>query len=222
VLKPSSEGTAPTVTIVDYGAGNLHSVRRALRAVGQQPLVTSDPRAVERAEGLVLPGVGSANDAMQALRRLDLVEVLRAYAASGRPLLGVCVGQQLLFEWSEEGGGTECLGILAGTVERFPAGELKVPHLGWNTVALRRAHPLVEGVPSPSYFYFVHSYYVNPKDAAAALGQTDYGLVFASLVAHRNVLATQFHAEKSAALGLRLYANFARIVAAARAPAAVP
>jgi imidazole glycerol-phosphate synthase subunit HisH len=233
VPKPPPE--APIITIVDYGAGNLHSVRRALESVGQRPLVTSDPREVDRAKSVVFPGVGSANDAMKALRTLGLVEPLREYAASGRPFLGVCVGLQLLYDWSEEGGGTECLGILSGTVRRFPSGELKgshgvpgdamgtlkVPHLGWNTVSLRFPHPLVEGLPDGGYFYFVHSYYAAPLDPETVLGQTDYGLDFASIVAQDNVLATQFHPEKSAALGLRLYANFAAIAAAERAQATV-
>jgi glutamine amidotransferase len=216
VPKPP-ETEAPTITVVDYGAGNLHSVRRALEAVGQHPLITDDPRAVDRAEAVVFPGVGSAQDAMRALHRLDLVGSLREFAASGRPLFGVCVGLQVLYDGSEEGGGTECLGILPGTIKQFPAGALKVPHLGWNTVSLRFAHPLVEGVPDDSYFYFVHSYYPVPDEPATALGETDYGVRFASIVARANIVATQFHPEKSADLGLGLYACFARIVERARA-----
>jgi len=210
----------PEITIVDFDAGNLHSVNRALRAVGQHTRITSDPRDVDRAEALVLPGVGSAQDAMRKLNERDLVASLREYAASGRPFLGVCVGLQLLFDGSEEGGGVECLRILPGSVRRFADQPgLKVPQIGWNAVRLRDpAHPLVEGIPDSTYFYFVHSYYAEPAEPEVALGVTDYGLDFASVVASHNVLATQFHPEKSADLGLRLYANFARLAAAERVP----
>jgi glutamine amidotransferase len=208
-----------TITVVDYGASNLRSVQRALEAVGHHPRVTSDPHDVERADGLVLPGVGSANDAMKAIRARDLEAPLRDYAASGRSFLGVCVGLQLLFDWSEEGGGTGCLGIVPGVVRRFAARpdlDLKVPHMGWNTVALRQERPLLEGVPDGSHFYFVHSYYAEPTDPAATLGETDYGVPFAAIVGRENVVATQFHPEKSAAYGLRLYENFARLLRQAR------
>ncbi len=209
----------PEIVLVDYGAGNMRSVQRALEAVGQQPLVTSDPRDLAHARGIVLPGVGSAQDAMRALARLDLIASLRDYAASGRPFLGVCVGQQLLFDASEEGGGVECLGILPGIVRRFPSDRgLKVPQIGWNTVWLKYEHPLLDGIPNASYFYFVHSYYVDPAEREMTLGATEYGIDFASVVARENVVATQFHPEKSADLGLRLYANFARIVETACHP----
>lgn len=205
----------PEIALVDYGAGNMRSVQRALEAVGQQPLVTSDPRDLEHAAGLVLPGVGSAQDAMRELTRLGLVEPLQAYAASGRPFFGVCVGQQLLFDSSEEGGGVECLGILPGVVRKFPAeAGLKVPQIGWNDVWFKYDHPLVAEIPNASYFYFVHSYYVEPSDAEVTLGVTTYGVDFAAIVARDNVVAVQFHPEKSADMGLRMYANFARIVAA--------
>jgi glutamine amidotransferase len=209
VLRPP-----PELVVVDYDAGNLRSVQRALEAVGQQPRVTSDPRDVERAEALVLPGVGSAQDCMRKLAVRGLVEPLRAYAASGRPFLGVCVGLQLLFDGSEEGGGVECLGILPGTVRRFPMENgLKVPQIGWNSVRIRRAHPLLEAIPDGTYFYFVHSYYADPRDGDFTLATADYGVEFAAIVAHDNIVATQFHPEKSADLGLRLYRNFGRIAA---------
>jgi glutamine amidotransferase len=204
--------------VVDYGAGNLRSVRRALEAVGQEPVVASDARTIERARGLVLPGVGSAHDAMQALHRLGLVRPLRDYAASGRPFLGVCVGLQLLFDWSEEGGGAECLGIIPGTVRRFQAAaaaSLKVPHMGWNSVWLKYEHPLLAGVPNDSHFYFVHSYYADPVDRASVIGETSYGVDFAAIVARDNVAGVQFHPEKSAELGLRLYENFANQITGA-------
>ncbi|HEX8966501.1 MAG TPA: imidazole glycerol phosphate synthase subunit HisH [Chloroflexota bacterium] len=207
----------PEIVVVDYDAGNLRSVQRALEAVGLQPLVTSDPRAIERAGALVLPGVGSAQDCMRKLATRDLVGVVRDYAASGRPFLGVCVGLQLLFDASEEGGGVECLGILPGTVRRFPSlPGLKVPQIGWNDVRFTRAHPLLEGIPDGSYFYFVHGYYAEPSDPAITLGVADYGCAFAAIVARDNIVATQFHPEKSADLGLRLYANFGRMAAGSR------
>jgi imidazole glycerol-phosphate synthase subunit HisH len=202
----------PEIVVVDYDAGNLRSVQRALEAVGLQPRVTSDPRDVDRAEALVLPGVGSAQDCMRKLASRDLVASVKEYAASSRPFLGVCIGLQLLFDGSEEGGGVECLGILPGTVRRFPGGGgLKVPQIGWNSLALKRDHPLLEEIPDGSYFYFVHGYYADPADPGMTVAVADYGGDFAAVVAHDNVVATQFHPEKSADLGLRLYANFGRI-----------
>ena len=212
----------PEIVVVDYDAGNLRSVQRALEAVGQRPLVTSDPRAVAKAEALVLPGVGSAQDCMRKLIARDLAEPLKDYAASGRPFLGVCVGLQLLFDASEEGGGVECLGILPGMVRRFQNQDgLKVPQIGWNAVSLRYDHPLLDGIPGGTYFYFVHSYYADPSDAEVTLGQAEYGVDFAAIVARENVVATQFHPEKSADMGLRIYQNFGRIAAVSRQTSAV-
>jgi glutamine amidotransferase len=207
---------APEIIVVDYDAGNLRSVQRALEAVGQRARVTPDPRDVERAEALVLPGVGSAQDCMRKLADRGLVEPLKVYAASGRPFLGVCVGLQLLFDGSEEGGGVECLGILPGTVRRFPSeAGLKIPQIGWNNVSIAQRHPLLDDVPDGTYFYFVHSYYAAPAQPSMTVGAATYGVDFAAIVAHENVVATQFHPEKSADLGLRLYANFGRIAAGA-------
>ena len=202
----------PEIVVVDYDAGNLRSVQRALEAVGQRVRVTPDPREVYAAEALVLPGVGSAQDCMRKLAERDLIAPLREYAASGCPFLGVCVGLQLLYDGSEEGGGVECLGILRGTVRRFPGNRgLKVPQIGWNSVSIRREHPLLDGVPDGTYFYFVHGYYADPADSGTVVATADYGVDFAAIVAQDNVVATQFHPEKSADFGLRLYANFARI-----------
>ena len=212
----------PEIVVVDYDAGNLRSVQRALEAVGQRVLVTSDPRAVERAEALVLPGVGSAQDCMRKLVARDLAEPVKDYAASGRPFLGVCVGLQLLFDGSEEGGGVECLGILQGMVRRFENRDgLKVPQIGWNAVTLKYDHPLLDGIPGGSYFYFVHSYYADPADASVTIGEAEYGVDFAAIVASENVVATQFHPEKSADMGLRIYRNFGRIAALSSQPSAV-
>ena len=205
------------IAILDYGAGNLRSVAKALETVGGTPTLTDDPAIFGQADGLVVPGQGSAVDAMRNLERLGLVEPLKQYVASGRPFLGVCLGEQIIFESSEEGPGVTCLGLVPGAVRRLPGGQ-KVPQIGWNTVRFRRSHPLLEGVPDESYFYFVHSYYVDPSDPSDVVGETDYGVTFASVVARGNVFATQFHPEKSAGIGLRIYRNFARLVASS-APA---
>jgi glutamine amidotransferase len=202
------------VVIVDYGAGNLHSVSRAVVNAGTRPLVTSSPSYVGDAEALIVPGVGAAADTMKNLRESGFVEPIREYIASGRPFLGVCMGQQALFDVSEEGGEHECLGILPGRVVRFSNG-LKVPHIGWNQVRIVRQHPIFEGIADGSYFYFLNSYYPQPADPEIVIGETEYGLTFASVVARDNVVATQFHPEKSGEAGLRMYANFLKIAATA-------
>lgn len=197
------------VVIIDYDASNLHSVRKALEALGHRPLISNDPGEVAASDALVLPGVGAAGDAMRHLRELKLVAVLRRFAEQGKPFFGVCVGMQLLFEWSEEDGGIEGLGLLAGRVRRLPPGP-KVPHMGWNSVQRHRPHPLFAAVPNHAYFYFVHSYYPEPADPSVILGETEHGICFASAVARDNLVGVQFHPEKSGTLGLRLYANFVR------------
>lgn len=202
----------PAVVIVDYGAGNLRSVARAVAHAGYAPVVTADAAAVADADCVILPGVGAAADTMANLRRCELVEPLRTYIASGRPFLGVCMGMQALFDLSLEGGEHPCLGVLPGRIVRFPAG-MTVPHMGWNTVELRgdgaARHPVFEGIADGEYFYFVHSYYPEPADPALVIAETGYGAVrFASVVGRGNVIATQFHPEKSGRAGLRLYANF--------------
>ncbi len=202
------------LVIVDYGAGNLRSVARAVTHAGGEPLITSSSRDVESAGALIVPGVGAAADTMSNLRRHDMVEPIREYIASGRPFLGVCMGQQALFEVSEEGGEHPCLGILPGRVVRLPEG-LKVPHMGWNQVRIVRPHPIFEAIPDGSYFYFVHSYYPRPDDSEIVVGETEYGVTFPSVVARDNLVATQFHPEKSGAIGLRMYENFLRIAAGA-------
>ncbi len=199
------------VVIVDYGAGNLRSVARAVAHAGVEPLVTAVPDRLADAKALIVPGVGAAEDTMANLRHAGLVEPILDYIASGRPFLGVCMGQQALFEVSEEGGEHPCLGVLPGRIVRFPRG-MTVPHMGWNTVEMRAEHPVFEGIPDGSYFYFVHSYHPAPSDDAVVLGETEYeGVRFASVVGRDNVVATQFHPEKSGRMGLRLYANFLRL-----------
>jgi len=197
--------SAPLV-VVDYGAGNLRSVEQALRALHYEPRVTSDPSEVERAQAVILPGVGAAGQIMRSLRAHELDEAVRAYVASDRPFLGVCMGMQVLMDWSEEDGGQECLGVFSGTVRRLKVTG-KVPHMGWNVVRQRKPHPIWEGVPDESYFYFVHSFAVQPTENVCA-STTDYETDFVSALARDHVFATQFHPEKSGRLGLQIYRNF--------------
>lgn len=198
------------VVIVDYGAGNLRSVARAVAHAGVEAVVSAEARVVERAKALIVPGVGAAANTMANLRESGLDGPIREYIAAGKPFLGVCMGFQALFDFSEEGGRHECLGVLPGKIVRFPQG-LTVPHIGWNTVELIREHPVFEGIPSGSYFYFVHSYYPQPEDESTVIGETEYGVRFPAVMGEGNLIATQFHPEKSSEAGLRLYANFLRL-----------
>lgn len=206
------------IAVLDYGMGNLRSVARALEHVAPKVrvLITGQAGDVDAADRVVFPGQGAMPDCMRQLAASGLREAVMR-AARAKPLFGVCVGEQMLFEHSEEGD-TPGLGVLPGRVLRFPAGappsggaaRLKVPHMGWNRVLQVRAHPLWAGVPDRARFYFVHSYYASPARADLTVGETDYGLRFTSAVARDNIFATQFHPEKSAANGLRLYENFVR------------
>ena len=196
------------IAIVDYGAGNLRSVAKAVEKLGYSPEVTGDPQKVRNAKAVILPGVGASDSAMTALEERGLVEPLRAVIRDGVPFFGVCLGLQLLLESSEEGS-MPCLSVVPGRVKRFP-NSVKTPHMGWNEVNFERPHPVLEGVESGSYFYFVHSYYADPEDQSLVLGTTDYASQFCSVIARDNLVATQFHPEKSGALGLRLYENFLR------------
>jgi glutamine amidotransferase len=195
------------IVVVDYGAGNLRSVSRALAHAGVAPLVTEDPAALAKADGVVLPGVGAAGSAMEGLGSRRLVSPLRDYVASGRPLLGVCLGLQVFLSGSDEDGGVECLGFIPGRVVRLPEG-LKIPHIGWNQVEQTGPHPIFAKIPDGADFYFVHSYYAVAEDPASVIGATEYGVSFASVLARDNVVATQFHPEKSARDGLQIYQNF--------------
>jgi glutamine amidotransferase len=197
------------VVIVDYGAGNLRSVARAIAHNGFEPIVTCEAKAIESANALVLPGVGAAADTMRNLLHGGLVEPIRDYVDSGRPFLGVCMGQQALLTLSEEGGEHPCLDVIPGRVKRLPSGR-KVPHMGWNRVRQRVDHPVFEGIEDGAYFYFVHSYYPVPEADDEVIGETEYGVTFASVLARDNVVATQFHPEKSGEDGLRFYGNFLR------------
>ena len=195
------------IAIIDYGAGNLRSVSRAVALHTPDFVVTQDPADVERAAAVILPGVGAAGDTIRGLERHGMIDVVHATIASGKPYFGICMGMQVLLTASEEDGGTPCLDIYPGTVRRFPKG-LTVPHMGWNQVRQTQEHPMFAGIPDDAFFYFVHSYYTDPDDTALTAGATDYGVTFPSVIAQENVFATQFHPEKSAAMGLRLYENF--------------
>ena len=206
-----------TIAIIDYGMGNLHSIAKALEHVAEDTRVqvSAEPGVILSADRVVFPGVGGIGHTMQALTRTGLGDVARE-AASDKPLLCICVGMQALFERSEENGGTACLGLVKGEVKRFadtmtgPDGhKLKVPHMGWNPVR-QAPHPLWEGIPQDSRFYFVHSYYTAPEDSALIAGRTDYGGEFCSALARENLFAVQFHPEKSQQAGLTLLGNFSR------------
>jgi len=202
------------IAIIDYKAGNLTSVQRALAFLGHDSVITSSPREVVAAERIVFPGVGAAGTAMFDLMRLKLDKALLEAYGQGKPILGICLGTQIVMEWSEENQ-TRCLGIIKGEVLRFPdhlseqrGRKLKVPHMGWNRVNLNREHPLFAGIDPESEFYFVHSYYPAPKENQDILGETSYGISFASVLALENLVAVQFHPEKSGRPGLRLLSNF--------------
>ena len=197
------------IAVVDYGLGNLGSVTNAFRHVGAPVTLTGDPEALRAARALVLPGDGAFGTAMEELRARGLLGVIRDAVSAEKPLLGICVGMQLLFEHSDEDGGVSCLGVLDGVVERFRPGEaaIKVPHMGWNTVA-HDGDPLFAGIPSGERFYFVHSYYCAPDAALRINAVTDHGGKFAAGVRRDNLVAVQFHPEKSGEPGLRLLRNF--------------
>jgi glutamine amidotransferase len=197
------------VGIIDYGLGNLRSVEKAFAANGCDAVVSADERVLRTAERLVLPGVGAFAACMAGLAEHGFDQLVRERVAQGTPLLGVCVGMQMLFEESEEFGQTRGLGLLRGRVRRF-SDDLVVPQVGWNQIRQRVAHPLFEGIADEAFFYFVHSFYCEPSDASVVLGETDYGVSYASVVTQDNLSGVQFHPEKSQAAGLRLLANFAR------------
>ena len=198
------------VAIIDYGVGNLRSVEKAFEATGCEAIVSGDESVLRKAERLVLPGVGAFAACMNALTERGFDRLVRERVEDGTPLLGVCVGMQLLFEESDEFGSTPGLGLLRGTVKRFND-EFVVPHVGWNRIFQIRKNPLFTDVANGSFFYFVHSYYCEPDDKSVAAGETQYGIRYASVVAHKNICGVQFHPEKSQDAGLRLLKNFARL-----------
>ena len=202
------------VVVIDYQSGNIRSVTRALESVGVSPLITGDPSELPGADAVVFPGVGSGPAAMSALESRGLVAPLREYVESGRPFLGICLGLQLLLDRTEEGDAS-CLGIIPGSVRRLPEG-LKVPHMGWNSVTVQAEHALLDGIPQNSHFYFVHSYYASPSESSWVAGSTEYGVPFCSVYAHGNLVATQFHPEKSGPVGLVIYRNFLSMIEKSR------
>jgi imidazole glycerol-phosphate synthase subunit HisH len=199
------------IAIADYGMGNRRSVEKALEHVGARPVITADHSAIRSADGVILPGVGAFPEAMRNVMRLGLDEVLRERAASGAPVLGICLGLQLLFERSSEHEGAAGLGLLAGEVT--PLRAPKLPHIGWNLVTFERASALTEGLGDAAAFYHVHSLACRPSDPGDVIGRGEYGAPFVSIAGRGNVLGVQFHPEKSSRDGLALLANFARICA---------
>jgi glutamine amidotransferase len=206
MLKYRTNG-GKVITIVDYGAGNLRSVVNAITKLGYQAKITSSPRDLLNAQAVILPGVGASAATMENLKRLGLVSPICQLIVDGRPFFGVCIGLQVLFTSTDEGGWHECLGVIPGRVRKLPSG-LKIPHMGWNQVKQKVSHLVFEGIPDEANFYFVHSYYVEPDDKSLVAGETDYGIPICSVIARGNLVATQFHPEKSGEFGLKMYANF--------------
>ncbi len=198
------------IVIVDYGAGNLRSVSNAITKLGYQAKITTSPSEVLNAQAIILPGVGAAADTVANLKRLGMVDPIRQVIAEGRPFFGVCIGLQILFTGTEEGGWHKCLDVIPGRVKRLPSGQ-KIPHMGWNQVKQRVCHPVFAGILDEAYFYFVHSFYVEPVDKSLVAGETEYGIPICSVIARGNLIATQFHPEKSGEFGLRIYDNFIKL-----------
>jgi glutamine amidotransferase len=196
------------ISIVDYGVGNLHSIRRGIELAGADARVTSDRSEIEASDAIVLPGVGAFDDAMDGLK--DKLEPIMDAVQGGKPLLGICLGMQLLLTRSEEGRSMG-LNIIPGEVVRLPKGQ-KVPQMGWNSLEIRREHPIIAGIAPASYVYFVHSYYTRPKDSSAILTTTDYGIDFPSIIAQDSIIGVQFHPEKSSKIGLQMLKNFVGMV----------
>lgn len=202
--------TIQDIAVIDYGAGNLPNVMRALTHVGARPVATSDPDVVDKAGVVVFPGVGATLDTMESLQRLEMVEAIRESVRSGKPVLGICVGMQVLCDTSEEFEDHACLGIVGGHVRMLPDGQ-KVPQIGWNQVYYAntvKQHPLFNDIADGSDFYFVHSYYCDVTDAQVIVGTTKYGIPFPSAIMRDNLVAVQFHPEKSGYYGLKLLSNF--------------
>ena len=200
------------IAVIDYGMGNLGSVSNALRSLGGKVRVTQKASDLKKADKIVLPGVGAFRDAMDALGRLNLLDPLKEELASKKPYLGICLGLELLFEKSEEGGSSNGLGVLKGNVVKFEGAGLKVPHMGWNQVRIiNKDCPLFRGIEDSTFFYFVHSYYALPMDRKITAASTDYGGEFTSMVWKDNIYAVQYHPERSQEVGLRFLENFMRL-----------
>ncbi|KQC10302.1 MAG: imidazole glycerol phosphate synthase subunit HisH [Smithella sp. SDB] len=201
------------IAIINYNAGNITSVARALQNIGKKYIITDDTKKLDDASRIIFPGVGAAGEAMAYLRQKNLDTWLKTYIKTGKPLLGICLGTQIILDYSEENK-TECIGLVAGSTKRFPekliseGQALKIPHMGWNSVKLYRSHPVFNNVSPDAEFYFVHSYHPAPSDDAVVLGTTDYGMTFCSVLAKDNLVAMQFHPEKSGRPGLQILKNF--------------
>lgn len=198
------------IAIIDYGAGNLMSVKKALDFIGEESIITAKPEEIEFADRVILPGVGSFGDAMDSMKQRGLVETVKNAALSGKPFLGICLGLQLLFAKSDESPEASGLGVLKGDISLIPSDKLKVPHIGWNSVEISENSRLFKGIPQDTYFYFVHSYYLNNAEISDVAAVTHYGVDIECAVEHGNLFATQFHPEKSGEAGLELLKNFAR------------
>lgn len=197
------------IAIIDYGAGNIRSVYKALRHIGAECEITNDKNKIMNADAAILPGQGSFGDCMGSMKQSGIMSVVREFMNSGKPFLGICVGLQLLFESSEESEGVEGLSVFGGTIRRIPNGEgLKIPHMGWNSIEIKADSPLFKDVKNGSYVYFVHSYYLDSPDKSIVSAQTSYGVTIDAAVEKGNVFATQFHPEKSGDVGLRILENF--------------
>lgn len=199
------------IVIVDYGSGNLRSVQRGFERAGFPSILTRDPNVVAEASHLVVPGVGAFSDCMANLETLELLEPIRSIIEADKPYLGICLGLQILFSEGTEFGVRSGLGVFPGQVVRFPKNELKVPHMGWNQIEIQKETPVLKRIPNQSYFYFVHSYYGEPKERDCTATTTDYGVCFSSAVAQGRLFACQFHPEKSQEIGRTLLENFARL-----------
>ncbi|MFH1762163.1 MAG: imidazole glycerol phosphate synthase subunit HisH [bacterium] len=203
------------IAIIDYKAGNLTSVKRAVDKLGYDNFITNDPDTVLKADRIIFPGVGAAPQAMDNLKKHGIDSILKKAAEAGKPVLGICLGTQIILAHSQEGP-IDCVGLFPGIVKKFPKDlktdgqRLKIPHMGWNSVNFTKDHPVFKNVKNNSEFYFVHSYYPSPDQDKFIAGQTDYGIIFTSIIAHRNILAFQFHPEKSGKTGLKLLDNFCR------------
>lgn len=202
------------IAIVDYGMGNLRSVSKAFQSQEFPAVVTRNPEDISQASGLVLPGVGAFGDCVKNLNEYGLIDPILRFIDSGKPFLGICLGLQVLFEESEEAPGVKGLGVIKGRVVKFPDFKkegLKVPHMGWNQITIKKDVPILYGVPENSWFYFVHSYYPSPKDDNASAVKTTYGFEFTAAVQKDNIFACQFHPEKSSDLGLKMIQNFSTL-----------
>ncbi|MGA1791457.1 MAG: imidazole glycerol phosphate synthase subunit HisH [bacterium] len=203
------------IAILDFGLGNLKSIQNGFRYLGHEAIITHDELSIKDADGIILPGVGAFKDGMDRLRKANFVPLIKELLSHGKPILGICLGLQLLFDESEEFGIHKGLGFLKGRVKSF-TGPFKIPHMGWNTLHIKREIPLLNGIREGDFFYFVHSFYAESEDEGTVAGETEYGIAFPSVVQQGNLMATQFHPEKSSDAGLRILNNFAKLTINAR------